>query len=579
MRRSTNAALSITAALIVAAVGCAGPRGTAVEPPSNQWITLFDGASLEGWTMTGPGSFSLEQDGSMLSHGGMGLFYYSEEAFRDFELVLDWKVATDSANSGVFIRFPEPTDPWDAVESGYEIQIDDSRDPRHHTGAVYDFAAPYRMNTNPAGEWNTMRIRVVGQRYEIFQNGEKVNDFFGSRSREGFVGLQNHDDDSNVWFRNVQVRPLSPAESHDSLADYFAVSDDAEPIRVLIVTATHGFRHQSIETIHEIFPDLAETTEFEFDLTEDLDDLNDENLAGYDVLLFANSTLRVRGDVSGQQEASESERVYEFTLQTPNGPLPGRIMLSGLNDDPSGSIQIGGGNPTSFEEITYDDPALSFSYDAGQHGRFTARGDLSDAEFAGTLGNGQFSVDLTATRVTEASTAVPDGVTAEQREAIQRFVRSGKGVAVSHAGLDAFYDWGWYREMVGGGLFKEHPWTRSVRIEVEDEDDESTRHLGDGFWIVDEIYVLDENPRWNSHVLSSLDMRSVGIEQGPASFESNDHPISWTRRHDGGRVFVTKLGHFSDVWRTPSFLQHLLQGMRMAAGRIPGSFDGHRVRE
>jgi glucose/arabinose dehydrogenase len=51
------------------------------------------------------------------------------------------------------------------------------------------------------------------------------------------------------------------------------------------------------------------------------------------------------------------------------------------------------------------------------------------------------------------------------------------------------------------------------------------------------------------------------------------------REHDGGRVFATKLGHFADVWRTPDFLQHLLQGMRMAAGRIPADFSGHREHE
>lgn len=576
--------LKITTLLIPTAVllivsGCAGSQETVVEAPTDQWITLFEGESLDGWSMTGPGHFTLEPDGSMLGHDGMGLFYYDRQAFRDFELELDWKAASDSANSGIFVRFPQPSDPWDAVESGYEIQIDDSRDPRHQTGSIYDFAAPYRLNSNPPGEWNTMRIRVVGQRYEIYQNGEKINDFFGSRAREGHVGLQNHDANSRVWFRNIRVRPLSPTEAHESLADFFASNDASDPIRVLVVTATHGFRHQSIQTIHELLPQLSETTEFEFDLTEELDDLNPSNLSRYDVILFANSTLRVEGNIEGAQEAAESDLIYEFTLQTPNGPLTSRIMFSGLQDRPAGSIQFANGNPIAFSEISYDDPVLVFSYDTGEFGVFTAEGQISDDEFSGTMSNEQFSFPVAADRVVQTSTAVADGVSADQRRAIQDFVRSGKGIAIAHAGLDAFYEWGWYREMVGGGLFEEHPWTQSVRIAVEDHNDESTRHLGDGFWIVDEIYVLDENPRWNSHVLTALDMQSVGIEQGPASFESNDYPISWTRAHDGGRVFVTKLGHFDDVWRTPAFLQHLLQGMRMAAGRIPGSFDGHRLRE
>lgn len=568
---------------LVTVLGCAGARDTSQQAqqdtPSGEWITLFGGESLEGWTMTGPGSFSLESDGSMLSHDGMGLFYFDDQSFRDFELELDWMAATDSTNSGVFVRFPEPSDPWDAVESGYEIQIDDTQDPAHQTGAVYDFSAPFYLNSNPAGEWNTMQIRVVGQRYEIFLNGEKVNDFFGDRSREGFIGLQNHDPESQIAFRNIRIRQLAPAESHDSLADLFAVSEGAEPIRVLIMTTTHGFRHQSIETIHTLFPELEATTEFEFDLTEELSDLNSENLAGYDLLFFANSTLRVQGNMSGQDEISSSDRTYEFTLQTQNGPISGRIMLSGLDSDPSGSIQVGGGEPVAFDEITYSAPSLSFTYDAGQFGRLTAEGELSDTEFAGTLGNNDFTIELAGSRLTETTTAVADGVTSTQRDAVQEFLQSGKGIVVAHAGLDAFYEWQWYRDMVGGGLFDEHPWTQSVRVTIEDKDNPATQHYGDGFRIVDEIYVLDSNPRWTSRVLASLDMRSVGIEQGPASFESNDYPISWMREHDGGRVFATKLGHFADVWRTPDFLQHLLQGMRMAAGRIPADFSGHREHE
>ena len=368
-------------------------------------------------------------------------------------------------------------------------------------------------------------------------------------------------------------------ESHENLAEYFSVPEGTAPIRTLIITTTHGFRHQSIETIHTVLPELASTTEFEFDVTEDPAELTHENLSNYDLLFFANSTLRVQGNASGQAEISANDRVYEFTLQTPNGPISGRIMLSDLDGNPSGSIQVDGSEPVTFEETTYSDPTLSFTYDAGQFGRLTAEGELSESEFAGTLGNEQFTIDLTGSRLVESSTAVEDGITDSQREAIQSFLQSGKGIAVAHAGLDAFYEWQWYRDMVGGGLFEEHPWTQSVRVTIEDTDNPATRHYGDGFTINDEIYVLDSNPRWNSHVLASLDVSSVGIEQGPASFESNDYPISWIREHDGGRVFATKLGHFDDVWRTPDFLQHLLQGMRIAAGRIPADFGGYRTRD
>src|SRR5690606_5422027 len=83
---------------------------------------------------------------------------------------------------------------------------------------------------------------------------------------------------------------------------------------------------------------------------------------------------------------------------------------------------------------------------------------------------------------------VPNPVTQAQQQAIVEFVRSGGGLVAAHAGLDALYGFDEYREMIGGGLFESHPWTRSVRINVEDFENSSTAHLGDGFWIRDEIY-------------------------------------------------------------------------------------------
>jgi glucose/arabinose dehydrogenase len=133
--------------------------------------------------------------------------------------------------------------------------------------------------------------------------------------------------------------------------------------------------------------------------------------------------------------------------------------------------------------------------------------------------------------------------------------------------------------MVGGGLFEKHPWTQSVRINVEDRTNPATSHLGDSFWVRDEIYVLDQNPRWNSHVLLSLDMPSVGETTGHGDATRDDYPISWIRPYGQGRVFVTKLGHFADVWHNPGFLQHLLVGLREAAGTVPADFGGHRVKQ
>jgi Domain of Unknown Function (DUF1080) len=73
---------------------------------------------------------------------------------KDFVLKVDWKVSRKNDNSGIFIRFSDPdNDPWIAVNTGYEIQIDDlampDGNPIHKTGAIYNFAAPSNKKELP----------------------------------------------------------------------------------------------------------------------------------------------------------------------------------------------------------------------------------------------------------------------------------------------------------------------------------------------------------------------------------------------------------------------------------------------
>lgn len=262
------------------------------------------------------------------------------------------------------------------------------------------------------------------------------------------------------------------------LADAFRVDPSTLPIEVLVMTATHGYRHgPAIDRAKQVLGALAGTTEFDFTFTEDVDDLNPDTLTRFDLLFLANSTLRV-------------------------------------DEAPAGYLD-------------------------------------AEAESA---------------RLRMVRQPIPKPVTASHQAAIAGFLDGGGGLAGAHSALDALYGWPEYRILVGGGLFESHPWTREVRILVEDPDHPTTEHLGGSITIKDEIYVLDENPRPNVQVLMCLDTSSVDLDRGPE--DRKDFPISWLSKHAGGRVFITKLGHFPEVWSNPAFLRHLLQGMRAAAGRL-----------
>ncbi|MEU9896340.1 ThuA domain-containing protein [Streptomyces phaeochromogenes] len=188
--------------------------------PEKGYSPLFDGTaeSLADWKQAGPGSFSLSDDGTLTSSGGLGMLWYADRGLGSYSLKLDWKMASASGddNSGVFVGFPASDDPWSAVNNGYEVQIDASDAPDRTTGAVYSFqSADIRKRDralNPPGEWNTYEIRVEGEQLRVYLNGVKINDFTNTdpaRSlRDGHVGIQNHGAEDQVSFRDIRIKEL-----------------------------------------------------------------------------------------------------------------------------------------------------------------------------------------------------------------------------------------------------------------------------------------------------------------------------------------------------------------------------------
>ncbi len=172
MRRTLFAALAAISALIGATV-----VGQETADSSKGWRTLFDGKSLDGWEHIGPGEMVLE-NGTIRTEGGMGLLWYTKEKFGDCVIRVVYKTGDRRANSGVFVRIADkPKDPWYAVHHGYEIQISDSDDDFHGTGAVYSLSKAMARPAKPAGDWNTLEITLKGEEIIVGLNGGEVNHF------------------------------------------------------------------------------------------------------------------------------------------------------------------------------------------------------------------------------------------------------------------------------------------------------------------------------------------------------------------------------------------------------------------
>ena len=199
-----------TTAFVVALTACGGPAAT----------PLFNGRDLDGWEHVGKGEFIVE-DRALKTVGGMGLLWYTREKFGDATLRIVYRGERSNSNAGVFIRIPEtPKDPWFPVHFGYEVQIQDESDKFHRTGSLYSLSTAEIFPPSADG-WNTMEISLAGQTTTVTVNGAEVNVFEGSqavpprvkwfeprrgpRPDAGYIGLQNHDKESTVWFKEVSV--------------------------------------------------------------------------------------------------------------------------------------------------------------------------------------------------------------------------------------------------------------------------------------------------------------------------------------------------------------------------------------
>ncbi len=148
---------------------------------------------------------------------------------------------------------------------------------------------------------------------------------------------------------------------------------------------------------------------------------------------------------------------------------------------------------------------------------------------------------------------------AQQLE-FQRWVQGGGGFVGVHSATDTEYEWPWYNELVGGYFAGHPPGTHEAAIEVVDGEHISTKHLPEKWMRTDEWYNFKQLISSTNKLLMLDEDSYEGGNMG------DNHPIAWYREFDGGRSWYTGLGHTSETYAEPLFLEHLWGGIQYAAG-------------
>jgi len=149
-----------------------------------------------------------------------------------------------------------------------------------------------------------------------------------------------------------------------------------------------------------------------------------------------------------------------------------------------------------------------------------------------------------------------------RREALQGFLKDGKGVVGLHAAGDSHYHWGWYGRMIGG-YFERHPkGTPKATVTVVDSKHPATAKLPKTVERVDEwYYYKDFDP--TVHVLITVDPATIG--EGEA--DVNPNPLVWYHDFGGGRVFYSGLGHTAENYSEPYIITLLTGALEYAVGK------------
>ncbi|MCI0748282.1 MAG: DUF1080 domain-containing protein [Verrucomicrobia subdivision 3 bacterium] len=176
---------------------------------------IFNGKDLDGWTKIEGGDWAVE-NGVLIGRNGRnwstnpeksGSWLSTVRQYKDFRLELQYTLG-EKSNSGVFFRSSHEKNP---AFTGYEMQIHDApgRPPsKGGPSAIYALVAPTKNLVRAAGQWNTVTIMAKGPKIEFFMNGEKVLETEQTRSMQGYIGLQNHDERSVVKFKNIRLEEL-----------------------------------------------------------------------------------------------------------------------------------------------------------------------------------------------------------------------------------------------------------------------------------------------------------------------------------------------------------------------------------
>jgi type 1 glutamine amidotransferase len=162
------------------------------------------------------------------------------------------------------------------------------------------------------------------------------------------------------------------------------------------------------------------------------------------------------------------------------------------------------------------------------------------------------------------------------RHALRQYMRRGGGFVGIHNAFGTEYNWPYYEGLLGNANFYDHGANQNGTVRVVNKNDSSTSMLPASWAFKDEWYTLMPYPT-NVKFLMVVDTNSLATKRSTHPGHGKMHPVSWCQYYDGGRSWVTTLGHDAGAFAQDTstfpgaaeFQKHVVAGIKSAMGLVP----------
>lgn len=158
-------------------------------------------------------------------------------------------------------------------------------------------------------------------------------------------------------------------------------------------------------------------------------------------------------------------------------------------------------------------------------------------------------------------------INAEQKTALENYVKNGGSLMGIHGSGDNSHHWDWYVDNLLGAEFSHHPIEKHIQQTDVMRDNRADSLITKGIpqkWShSDEWYIFLENPRKKGFsILYTINGDAIDPNGNLPLLASNkdfgmgkDHPVAWCTQIEKGKTFYTSMGHDESAWEDQNFVQ------------------------